>query len=220
MKINDIFESVDGIFPAKALELCKNGKAYIKEIDPVTREVERQELVTEAELDAYGNEIKPAEYKTVTEKVTVRRFQIVAVPEPTLDELRTAALSRIDAATSAAILAGFTYEVEGEPLHFSYDSFDQQNFADTANACLLMSAGVDESLPDTVTWNGWKNHNEESKGELVRLTLDAPAFLQLYTAGAIAHKATQMEIGGQRKAQVEACETVEEIAALLEAWGI
>lgn len=215
-KIGQIF---DGIYPPEAALWCNENRAYIEELDPVTREVERQELVAEAELDAEGNELKPAEYKIVTEKVTVRRFQIVGIPDPTLSEVCTAALSRIDAATSKAILAGFTYEVEGEPLHFSYDRDDQQNFADTANACLLMQAGA-EGLPDTVTWNGWKNHTAEQKGELVRLTLDAPAFLALYTTGAIAHKATQMEIGGQRKAAIEAAETVEQIAAMLEAWGV
>lgn len=133
------------------------------------------------------------------------------------------ALSRIDSATSAAILAGFEYEVETgegkEVLHFSYDSFDQQNFADTANAAMMAMQGV-EGVPTSVTWNGWRNHTKEQKGELVRLTLDVSAFLTLYTGGALVHKATQMEIGGQRKAAIEAAETVEEINALLEGWGI
>lgn len=149
----------------------------------------------------------------------VRRFQIVAVPVPTLSELRTAALFRIDSATSAAILAGFEYEVDGEALHFSYDSFDQQNFADTANAAMLAMQGV-EGVPQTVTWNGWRGHNAEQKGELVRLTLDVAAFLNLYTGGALVHKATQMEIGGQRKAAIEAAESVEQIEALMQGWGI
>lgn len=217
-EINQIFEET---YPPEAALWCMNNRAYIKEIDPETREEERQEPVTPAKLDAEGNEIKPAEYKTVKETVKVRRFQIVGIPDPTLSEVRAAALSRIDAATSSAILAGFTYEIEGEPLHFSYNSFDQQNFADTANGCLLLLTGAGaEALPSSVEWNGWRNPTEESKGELVRLLLDVPAFLQLYTAGALAHKATQMDIGGKRKEQVEACETVEQIADLLEAWGI
>jgi len=140
-------------------------------------------------------------------------------PEPTFEEIKTAALSRIDSATSAAILAGFEYTIDGESLHFSYLHDDQQNFSDTVNACLLAQSGV-EGLPQSVTWNGWRNHTAEDKGELVRLTLDVPAFLALYTAGALVHKATQMEIGGQRKAAVEAVETVEEIEILLAGWGI
>ena len=136
-----------------------------------------------------------------------------------LSELRTAALSRIDSATSSAILAGFEYEVEGESLHFSYDSFDQQNFSDTANGALLAMQGV-ESVPTSVKWNGWRNHSAEYKGDLVRLVLDVQTFLALYTGGALVHKSVQMEIGGQRKAAIEAAETVEEINALLEGWKI
>lgn len=65
----------------------------------------------------------------------------------------------IDAQTSAAILAGFSYEVEGEALHFSYDSFDQQNFSDTANACLMYKSGA-KGLPESVTWNAYKADGE------------------------------------------------------------
>lgn len=35
MKINDIFDCPDGIFPQEALALCQDGRAYIEEIDPV-----------------------------------------------------------------------------------------------------------------------------------------------------------------------------------------
>ena len=57
MKINDIFECADGIFTQEALDLCKDGKAYIEEINP---------------------------------QDGVRRFQIVAVPEPTPEEQEAA----------------------------------------------------------------------------------------------------------------------------------
>lgn len=113
---------------------------------------------------------------------------------------RDAIRARIDAETSAAILAGFDYAVDGELLHFSYDAFDQQNFADTANACLLQKSGA-PGLPAGVTWNAYK-----AGGELVQLELSADAFLALYTAGALAHKAACMAAGGQRKAALEAGE--------------
>lgn len=105
--------------------------------------------------------------------------------------------ARIDAETSAAILAGFDYMVDGEVLHFSYDAFDQQNFADTANACLLQKSGA-SGLPESVTWNAYR-----ANGELVQLALSSDAFLMLYTAGALAHKAACMADGGQRKAALE-----------------
>ncbi len=111
---------------------------------------------------------------------------------------RDAARARIDAETSAAILGGFDYAVDGETLHFSYDAFDQQNFADTANACLLAKSGA-QGLPASVTWNAYR-----ASGELVQLSLSADEFLALYAGGALAHKAACMAAGGQRKAALEA----------------
>ena len=108
--------------------------------------------------------------------------------------------ARIDAETSAAILCGFDYAVDGETLHFSYDAFDQQNFADTANACLLAKSGA-QGLPESVTWNAYR-----ASGELVQLSLSADEFLALYAGGALAHKAACMAHGGERKAALEAAE--------------
>ena len=137
-----------------------------------------------------------------------RRFQILAVPEKSLEELKADKVSQIDAETSAAILAGFDYTIDEASYHFSYDSFDQQNFSDTANMCQLALAGT-PGLPTSVVWNSYL-----SDGTLVQQTFDAQSFLALYTAGAMQHKATQMTIGGQRKAKVWAAQTKEEIEAI------
>lgn len=110
---------------------------------------------------------------------------------------KAAARAAIDAETSAAILAGFDYEVDGESLHFSYDAFDQQNFSDTANACLMLKSGA-QGLPESVTWNAYR-----ADGELVRLVLTADAFLALYAGGALAHKAARMAEGGAKKEALE-----------------
>ena len=88
---------------------------------------------------------------------------------PTLDELKAAKKAWIDAETSAAIASGFDYAVGGVTYHFSYDTFDQQNFADTANVCLMKQSGM-PGLPDSVTWNAYT-----PGGELERLTFDASA---------------------------------------------
>lgn len=141
-------------------------------------------------------------------------------PAPTLEEAKAAAVARIDRETSEAILAGFAYEIDpgtgsAETLHFSYDSFDQQNFADSANVALLSLSGPEaRGLPASVTWNAYRNYAPETGGELVRLTLDPAGFLELYTGGALAHKAAQMEIGGQRKAAVAAAETVQDVESI------
>lgn len=129
-----------------------------------------------------------------------------------LENVKARAVAQIDESTSTRILAGFEFQPEGqaEPLHFSYDLFDQQNFADAANAALLAQAGT-QGVPESVAWNAYRRDT----GELVRLTLTPTQFLTLYVAGALAHKATCMEAGGTKKAAVEAAATAEEVAAVL-----
>lgn len=126
-------------------------------------------------------------------------------PEKSLEELKADKVIQIDSETSAAILAGFEYNIDGTSYHFSYDSFDQQNFSDTANMCQLALSGV-EGLPSTVTWNSYLED-----GTLVQQEFDAQTFLKLYTSGAMVHKATQMTIGGQRKAAVQLASNKEEL---------
>lgn len=136
-----------------------------------------------------------------------RQFQIVAYPELSLKELKEEKKARIDTETSAAILAGFDYAVDGVTYHFSYDTFDQQNFADTANVCIMKQAGM-SGLTDSVTWNAYM-----PDGELERLTFDASGFLALYAGGAMKHKNETMQRGWERKAAVEAATTPEEVEA-------
>ena len=128
--------------------------------------------------------------------------------EPSLDDLKSARKTNIDAETSAAILAGFDYAVDGVTYHFSYDAFDQQNFADTANVCIMKQSGA-QGLPDSVMWNAYTVPG----GELERLTFDASGFLALYAGGAMRHKNGTMQRGGERKAAVEAAATAEEVEA-------
>lgn len=137
-----------------------------------------------------------------------RQFQIVAYPELSLKKLKEEKKAQIDAETSAAILAGFDYAVDGVTYHFSYDAFDQQNFADTANVCIMKQAGM-PGLPDSVMWNAYTVPG----GDLERLTFDASDFLALYAGGAMKHKNGTMQRGGERKAVVEAATTPEEVEA-------
>lgn len=134
-----------------------------------------------------------------------------------LENVKARKLTAIDAETSAAILAGFECEATppdtGTPelLHFSYDEFDQQNFADAALSMQLVTTSGD--IPTSTPWNAYRGHTADSKGELVILHLTAETFLPIYAA-ALNHKATQMAIGGQRKAAVAAAQTVEEVEAI------
>lgn len=134
-----------------------------------------------------------------------------------LPNVKARKLAAIDAETSAAIMAGFECEATppdtGVPelLHFSYDSFDQQNFADAAVSMQLATASG--AIPTATPWNAYRNHTEGSKGDLVILQLTAETFVPIYSA-ALTHKATKMAEGGTRKAAVEAAQTVEELEAI------
>lgn len=133
---------------------------------------------------------------------------VLGYPALTLNELKEEKKAQIDAETSAAILAGFDYAVDGVNYHFSYALDDQQNFSDTANVCLMKQSGM-LGLPDSVTWNAYTPDDE-----LVRLTFDASGFFALYAGGAMRHKNETMQRGGERKAAVEAAATPDEIAAV------
>ena len=138
-------------------------------------------------------------------------------PEP-LENVKARKLAAIDAQTSAAILAGFECEATppdtGTPelLHFSYDGFDQQNFADAA-VSMQLAAASGGAIPTSTPWNAYRGHTADSKGELVILQLTAETFVPIYAA-ALQHKAAKMAEGGQRKAAVAAAQTVEEVEAI------
>ena len=71
LKINQIFE---GEYPPEVAVWCNENNAFIEELDPVTKEV--------TEKTEFGEE--------VTQTKTLRRFQIKAIPEVSLAELKIA----------------------------------------------------------------------------------------------------------------------------------
>ena len=172
----------------------------------------------ELSADDYEERVTPfvALWETEKERLTA---EAAAAEEAynSLENVKARKLAAIDAETSAAILAGFECEATppdtGTPelLHFSYDEFDQQNFADAALSMQLVATSGD--IPTSTPWNAYRGHTADSKGELVILNLTAETFLPIYAA-ALNHKATQMAIGGQRKAAVAAAQTVEDVEAI------
>lgn len=135
-----------------------------------------------------------------------------------LPNVKARKLASIDAETTSAIFEGFECEATPpdtntpELLHFSYDELDQQNFADAA-VSMQLAAASGGSIPTTTPWNAYRNHTADNKGDLVILQLTAETFVPIYAA-ALNHKATQMAIGGQRKAAVQAAKTKEEVEAI------
>ena len=132
----------------------------VREEQYIEEKVIKEEQYIEAVLDENGEvitpaqtipaeiipaEVIPAEYKTVVEDVTVRRFQIVAIPEPTAEELAKQALSAAKAERAAAV-AAITVEVDG--MVFDGDEVAQERRARTVTAATATGASMD----DTTTW--------------------------------------------------------------------
>lgn len=189
--------------------------------DGTAGHIEWKDMVENQLLSADDYDSVVAPYVTMWQAEKDRLAAEAAAAEAeynSLDNVKARKLASIDAETSAAIMAGFECEVTppdtGTPelLHFSYDEFDQQNFADAAVSMQLTtaSAGV---IPTTTPWNAYRNHTADSKGDLVILQLTAETFLPIYAA-ALNHKATKMAEGGQRKAAVAAAQTVEEVKSI------
>ena len=165
------------------------------------------DILYEVQKDVLSTEEFPPikDVKQTTYRPLYTSIENPKYPSSTLDELKQNKITRIDEETSKAILSGFDYTINDVKYHFSYDSFDQQNFADTANMCQLALSG-EKGLPTSVTWNSYLEDNT-----LVQQVFNANEFLELYVKGAMVHKATQMTIGGQRKAAVQLANTKEEL---------
>ena len=170
----------------------------VRTLEAITQSREADLVVSDAEWAKAGFHA----YIDNTGKV------VLGYPALTLNELKEEKKAQIDAETSAAILAGFDYAVDGVTYHFSYALDDQQNFSDTANVCIMKQAGM-PGLPDSVMWNAYTVPG----GKFERLTFDASGFLALYAGGAMRHKNGTMQRGGERKAVVEAATTPEEVEA-------
>lgn len=168
------------------------------------------DILYEVQKDVVATEEFPPikDVKQTTYRPLYTSIENPKYPSSTLDELKQNKVNRIDEETSKAILSGFDYTINDVKYHFSYDSFDQQNFADTANMCQLAVSGA-KGLPTSVTWNSYLEN-----GTLVQQVFNANEFLDLYVKGAMVHKATQMAIGGQRKAAVQSATTEEELDSI------
>ena len=138
--------------------------------------------------------------------------EIAKMRETPLEEVKAGKAAQINDATNAAIIAGFFFSFNGEELRFSYDVYDQQNFADTANWILLNMLNKQETDCLFILWNGWRKSGNE-KGESVRLELSAEQFVTLYKE-ALAHKTKHLELAAQRKKAVKNAQSQEELDAI------
>lgn len=134
------------------------------------------------------------------------------LPPMNLEELKEEKIKQIDKETSESILAGFRYTIKDKERFFSYDSFDQQNFVDTASGAILsqLQQSSLSGIPANVDWNSYIGDEKT----LDVITLNATEFLDLYINGVLVHKNTKMAIGKERKLKVEAAQSKEELDAI------
>lgn len=149
-----------------------------------------------AQVDAYA--------KANPKKVT----QLDYPKTPSLERVKDLAIAKINADVSKKILAGFDYiyAPTSEVLHFSYDNYDQQNFAAQAVACKTVAAPLEEDTPSEIMWTARKQD-----GTHIAFSMDNATFLELYNKGAQAHKASVLAKGRELKGAVIAATTVEEV---------
>ena len=136
--IGQIFEEK---YPPDAAMWCMRNRAYIKEIEPVTREKEVW-FETPAAYDDEGGEIpySASSWKETIEE-EVRRFQIVAIPEPTAEELAERELAKAKSERAAAV-AAITVVVDG--MTFDGDEAAQERMS---RAVVLA-----DSMDETTEW--------------------------------------------------------------------
>lgn len=128
-------------------------------------------------------------------------------------------IRKIDNKTSEAIVAGFDADINYngtiETFHFSYDELDQGNFVDMSTR-IMMSAltGTTISEDGFISWNGYRNHTETYKGDLVVLKLTIDQMQALYFR-ALVHKSVTMSNGKTIKILVTNAVSIPELKYLI-----
>ena len=164
-------------------------------------------------------------------------------PLPTVQEQINKYVKMIDAWTNKKILAGFDYEVGGITYHFSYDLYDQNNFAQ-ANSKAIMSLTLGNTsedelkatygtledgslnkdalpvpLPDEWT-QVWQGHiDQDGMDNSVSITFNVNDFLALANAAG-AHNQKQLGIGWTIKTALRSAATTDELKALVKQYEV
>lgn len=131
-------------------------------------------------------------------------YEVVAIPAPTLDELKAQKLAQVDSWTANKITGGFISSVSGEPVRYDSDKDTQitmQGIALNVNTELFA-----EKYPNGCPIRGYVG--EESVKSV--LMLSAEQVLQ-WCADLSIHIGTCKQEGWIKQAEVNACTTKEEL---------
>ena len=142
MQIGDIFGCADGIFPQEALDLCRDGKAYIEEVDSVQGFIDKEVIDEPPVIDEEtGKVLKEETYKTIKVEATIRRFQIVAIPEPTQEELQARIQKQLTDAVQRVL--------DNKAQELNYDS--------CLSVCSYIDTGVSRFDAEGKAFRAWRS---------------------------------------------------------------
>ena len=135
-EIGQIFENA---YPPEVSVWCGKNKANIEEIESVTRWVDEEFLVADEAYDEEGNLVSEAQYETRQVEKVFRRFQIVAIPEPTKEELEERLQATMtDAVQSALDNFAKTRGYDGIMSACSYSNSTDAQFKLEADYCIAL----------------------------------------------------------------------------------
>lgn len=142
MNIGDIFtiEQYDDAYKF----VSENEGTAIQEIESKLEDVEKTRTVTVMEQQG-DVEVPVEKEETYTEQELVRYYQIVEIPQPTLDELKILKREEINQARNAAEQGGFEYMGK----IFDSDPVSCQRISCAAQAMSMVT--MSEEVP-TITW--------------------------------------------------------------------
>ena len=121
-EIGQIFEED---YPPECAQWCNENNAYIDEIEPIKKKVDEKELINPPVYDG-ETLVKDAEYGVKQVEKVVRRFQIVAIPGPTPEELEAQELAKAKEQRAEAV-EKITVEVDG--MVFDGDEVSQERMS-------------------------------------------------------------------------------------------
>lgn len=151
-EVGQIFECADGIFPDGAADWCNANRAFIEEI-------ERSDYFVDVPVvDENGN--ATGEFKKELVK-NGRRFQIVAIPEPTADEVAAQELAQAKAERADAV-SKIIVTVDG--MAFDGDEESQQR---VARSIIALEDG--ETMPWVLYDNTIAEVTKEQLKQVLRL---------------------------------------------------
>ena len=135
-EIGQIFEDT---YPPEVAQWCNENNAFINEIESVTKLVDEVFIASDAEYDEEGNLVKDLEYETRQVEKEFRRFQIVAIPEPTKEELEERLQATMtDAVQSALDTFAKTRGYDGIMSACSYSNSTDAQFKLEADYCIQL----------------------------------------------------------------------------------